>query len=570
MKPSLDHPPASDYLLVPAAPLHGFTYFGGRSSPAVSLMILSFFRSMPSKTRIFTECVNLIISYPFRSSSVNPNTSPSVNLTSILVTGTPHILQKISTNILPVFVEDHVYAEGPDDPPADSPMHSFAYLDCGNGQTGTRFNAYTYIGDPVSCIVPSFDKNVDTEQTTLDIKSWLSRCTCVPKLQVLYDSRFKPTRIIDIGTNPEVDIIVKSTSGLEMPGYVCLPYAGAGLKHSHAPRQSSTHLNHEWSLMTARPRGSKSDLLQMPNIFKYADLTVCASSSKTCTEGFLQQRPEYSERQITLNLPEGKLGTAYLDSYTWWSPPVSEPLSQRARAYQERLLSPRLLEYGWRTSRLFSLMNPPGVRLFSLSESDLFNSWALIIRKYSALKLTFPRDRLAAISGVAIELQRATGAPYLAGLWDHERLPSFLLWRTETPFSERCVRPDERRAPSWSWSAIDEGVIFQHSKVGLESFKIVDSGVTGDFDQSVQELMKMRGLVRRVRYDQGNIRMMEVELTFIAVGRAHTDHGVIRGLMLLRDKAGESSGYRRVGVFQARDEGGFKVENWCIEEAVVI
>ncbi|KAG7152023.1 hypothetical protein HYQ46_012149 [Verticillium longisporum] len=117
--------------------------------------------------------------------------------------------------------------------------------------------------------------------------------------------------------------------------------------------------------------------------------------------------------------------------------------------------------------------------------SDLFNSWTLIIRKYSALKLTFPQDRLAAISGVAIELQRATGVRYLAGLWNHERLPSFLLWRTEMAFSERCMRPDEPCAPSWSWAAIDEGVIFQHSKVALESFEIVDVWVSGDFDRPI-------------------------------------------------------------------------------------
>ncbi|KAF4468342.1 HET domain-containing [Fusarium albosuccineum] len=391
------------------------------------------------------------------------------------------------------------------------------------------------------------------------------------------------------------------------------------------------------------PEDIKIELLRMPDIFKNADLTICASSSETCTEGFLQQRPDYSKVQIALDLPLGESGTAHLDSYTWWSPPVPEPLSQRAWAFQERLLSHRLLEYGWRTSRwscsceqnysgnndlsiprhpswasdavksyknysLFSFLNPPWIRGFSLSKSDLLDSWARIIRKYSALKLTFPQDRLAAISGVAIELQRATGVRYLAGLWVHETMPSFLLWRTETPFSERRMRPDERRAPSWSWAAIDEGVIFQLSRVVLESFRIVDLGVSGDFDRSVQGFMKMRGPVRRglfwhgsgtiavdhseshlaitkqnskglliwpdcvgdiVLCDQGNVRMMEVELTFIAVGRAHTDHGIIRGLMLLRDKSGESSNYRRVGLFQAQDGGDFQVENWSVEEAIV-
>ncbi|KAH7145687.1 heterokaryon incompatibility protein-domain-containing protein [Dactylonectria estremocensis] len=558
----------------------------------------------------------------------------------------------------------------PADPPSGSPMHSFAYLDCGNGKTGTRFNAYTYSGDPVSRIVPAFDMNVDTEQTTLEIKNWLSRCTCVPKLQASDNCLFKPTRIIDISNNPEVDIVVKSTSGLDIPSYVCLSYCWGGpqalkcTSSNFEPSQSwvvpydrvpaafkdtfkiaeKLGFRFVWidslCIIQDDPADLKTELLAMPNIFKHADLTVCASSSKAFTEGFLQQRPDFREKQIMLNLPEGTSGTAHLDSYTWWAPPVPEPLAQRVWAYQERWLSPRLLEYGWRTSRwscscqknysgnnnlsilkdpsrasdavkshkyysLFSYLNPPGVRQFSLSGSDLFNSWTSIIRKYSALKLTFPQDRLAAISGVAIELHRATGVGYLTGLWDHERLPSFLLWRTERRFSERRMRPDDRRAPSWSWAAIDEGVIFQHSRVVLESFKIVDVGVSGDFDRSVQGFMKMRGPVRQglfwhgsgtvaldpseshititkqdghelliwpdcvsdiVHREQGNAELVEIELTLIAVGRAHTDHGIIRGLMLLRDTAKESSDYRRVGMFQARDEGDFTVDNWGIEE----
>ncbi|WYZ44613.1 hypothetical protein EsH8_VII_001049 [Colletotrichum jinshuiense] len=530
------------------------------------------------------------------------------------------------------------------------------------------------IGDPASHIVPAFGLDVDTERTTSDIKGWLSRCNCVSKLQVSDGSRFKPTRIIDIGNKPEGEVVVKSTAGLDIPAYLCLSYCWGGPQELIC-KSSKIHPSQSWlapydrvpagfkdTFKIARklgfryvwidslciiqddPEDLQREILEMPNIFKNADLTICASSSETCEEGFLQQRPDYSERKITLDLPEGKLGTAYLDSFIWWSPPVPEPLAQRAWAYQERLLSPRLLEYGWRTSRwscscqndysgnnklsipkhpsrasdavktytpynLFSYLNPPGIRRFSLSASDLFISWTMIIRKYSALRLTFPEDRLAAISGVAIELQKATGVRYLAGLWDHERLPSFLLWRTETPFPERRARPQDRRAPSWSWAAIDEGVIFEHSRIILESFKVVDVSVSGDFDRSVQGSMKMRGPVQRyhfgdgretvavdpsephltitkqeghklliwpdcvgdiVRYDQGNVGLMEIDMTFIAIGRAHTDDGIIRGLMLLRDKAGESSDYRRVGMFQARDEGEFMVGDWGIEDAVVI
>ncbi|WQF82230.1 Putative heterokaryon incompatibility [Colletotrichum destructivum] len=567
-----------------------------------------------------------------------------------------------------------VFAGVPASSQPDSPLHSFAYLDCGSGQTARRYNAYTYTDDDASCILPAFDPNVDSERTKSEIQDWLSSCTCLAKSQNLDQGRFKPTRIIDVGETPGADVVVKRTLGLDVRAYVCLSYTWGGpqalmcnsskiqtsqlwkIPHDCIPAVfkdtfkvvQQLGFRYVWidSLCIVQDdhQDLEIELLQMPNIYKYADLTICASSSKTFTEGFLQRRPDFSERRILLNLPQNKSGTAYMDSFTWWSPPITEPIAQRAWAYQERLLSPRLLEYGWRTARwscschrsysgsnnlsvqhctrgvsesvnreriysLFSYLNPQGLRHISLSASDLFVTWTRVVRKYSALKLTFPQDRLAAISGVAIELQESTGAQYLAGLWKHELLPSFLLWRTEMSFPKRCKRPDDCRAPSWSWAAIDEGVIFEHSRVVIEPFSVVDVEVSGDFDASIQGSMKMRGPIRRdplwsrgrsvtldsseahltitsldgqecliwpdclgdiVRWNQGKLELMGVTLMFIVIGRCQADHSVVRGLMLHQCEAEGNSNYKRVGMFQTRDEGDFMLENWDIEEIVVV
>lgn len=166
-------------------------------------------------------------------------------------------------------------------------------------------------------------------------------------------------------------------------------------------------------------------------------------------------------------MPNDRFGTIYLDRVPRIFPSVTEPLVTRAWALQERFLSPRLLEYGWRTLlwscscserysgyqplpalnesngdalpapsySLFGYLNPSGIRRIPQRRDEIFDYWVGIVNQYTRCNLTFPDDRLAAIGGVAAEIQERTGVPYLAGLWDYERLPSLLLWRVDSPLS---------------------------------------------------------------------------------------------------------------------------------------
>lgn len=536
----------------------------------------------------------------------------------------------------------------------------------------------TLIDDAASRFVPTFDTKVDGEQTISDIKRWLSTCECVQKAQTAGQGRFKPSRVVDIGDSPGADVLVTSTSELDITSYACLSYVWGGPQaptcstSNFLPSQSwmipygripaafrdaftvarSLGIRYVWidslCIIQDSPEDLRAELLDLPNIFKYAELTICASSSKNPRDGFLQQRPDHSERQITIELPEGSSGTVYMDTYNWHEPKVPEPLSQRAWAFQERHISPRLLEYGWRTSRwvchcqygysgrkmlrieskhdaahpkakhnykyftLFSFLNPPGARWISpaLLDEDAFFCWIAIVEEYSSRSLTFPEDRLTAISGIAMEVQRSTGLRYLAGVWDHERLPSFIQWKIVSPLSERQARPESRRAPSWSWAAIDASVTFQASKNILESFKIVQVEVSGDFNPSIQGFMRIQGPARRcslskdskgvaevtqswgshvavtrqdgrelviwpdcageiVRHNQDGIELVDGEVALLAATRANIDPGIVRGLILRQDEACKDGEYRRVGYFQARDEGDFVVGDWAIEDFII-
>ena len=81
---------------------------------------------------------------------------------------------------------------------------------------------------------------------------------------------------------------------------------------------------------------------------------------------------------------------------------------------------------------------------------ERFRQWRRLVSYYARLELSFPSDKLPAISAIAGRMGSALGDEYLAGIWK-SRLPQDLLWDVR----HRHPRPREYRAPSWSWAAID-------------------------------------------------------------------------------------------------------------------
>jgi len=77
--------------------------------------------------------------------------------------------------------------------------------------------------------------------------------------------------------------------------------------------------------------------------------------------------------------------------------------------------------------------------------------WSQIVGLYSAANLTFGKDKLPAISGIARLGHKETGDQYLAGLW-RGRIEEQLCWRRRG--SKPTLRPTWR-APSWSWASVD-------------------------------------------------------------------------------------------------------------------
>lgn len=90
------------------------------------------------------------------------------------------------------------------------------------------------------------------------------------------------------------------------------------------------------------------------------------------------------------------------------------------------------------------------------SFTEKLDPFHLIVRSYYfPMELTYPRDRLPAISGIARWFMSRLGLTpesYVAGLW-RETLPECLLWHFFKPPEGGAVR-DVEAAPSWSWASV--------------------------------------------------------------------------------------------------------------------
>lgn len=192
------------------------------------------------------------------------------------------------------------------------------------------------------------------------------------------------------------------------------------------------------------------------------------------------------------------------------------PLMTRAWAYQERLLSPRVLYFGrnelyWAcrtgtqcechleqasdfenqlgpSTSWNQLLNSTG----PTKASETLQTWASMVTAYSRLRLTFESDRLPAIAGLAQRI--ASYLPeyrYLSGIWDRD--PTALLWYVDTDIIHQLkwgggdsiehqmqsigFTSSARSPPSWSWISVS-GVIYLQSKEMMPFCTIVGHDCT--------------------------------------------------------------------------------------------
>ncbi|KAK7415446.1 hypothetical protein QQX98_005897 [Neonectria punicea] len=95
-----------------------------------------------------------------------------------------------------------------------------------------------------------------------------------------------------------------------------------------------------------------------------------------------------------------------------------------------------------------------------INTKDLKKFWKEIVEQYTRRQLTFPSDRLVAVTGVASRAHSVSpNVDYYAGLWS-DALPSTLLWvvyravelERHSLYASDRIKPCI--APTWSWASI--------------------------------------------------------------------------------------------------------------------
>ncbi|KAE9971826.1 hypothetical protein EG328_005357 [Venturia inaequalis] len=178
---------------------------------------------------------------------------------------------------------------------------------------------------------------------------------------------------------------------------------------------------------------------------------------------------------------------------------TTSPLNDRGWVLQEQLLAPRNVSFGKKQVTWFCReceaceAFPRGVPIESWREMEmggslfkgifyhkvkqaihgkapdtdegdagrhtLYNSWVMIVREYTRRNLTFGSDNLAALNGITNLMAQKMHCKNHAGIL-YRKDDTFtilqLLWLPIEP----THRPEEYRAPSWSWASVEGAIEF--------------------------------------------------------------------------------------------------------------
>jgi hypothetical protein len=225
------------------------------------------------------------------------------------------------------------------------------------------------------------------------------------------------------------------------------------------------------------------EIKRMGYIYWNAYLVLTAMSSRGANQGLYSNRREYEGDDIDWHHKIMR-SCRSLPQMTW-DGPISQdyPLLTRGWTFQERILARRCVHFTahelvWecKEERLcqcgnigsgMTVMKEPNlinnmsaafetcVNLKTYDPSKVIPMWRECVMSYSRRRLSEPKDRLVAISGISGMLRGDAGAEqYVAGMWK-DVLPFELLWRCDQTSQLPLKKIFQ---PSWSWCSVHCGV----------------------------------------------------------------------------------------------------------------
>ncbi|KAK4236970.1 heterokaryon incompatibility protein-domain-containing protein [Achaetomium macrosporum] len=202
------------------------------------------------------------------------------------------------------------------------------------------------------------------------------------------------------------------------------------------------------------------DIAHMPDVYGKAYITLSASSASSVTEGFLHPPTidmRFTPFALRYRCRDGAERTLVFQPLISAD---SDPVNLRGWTLQERVLSPRVIDFSnlqvrWRcqTTESCDSGSPPSIRDFDdhvgrkslqrMEPEDIAVLCRKLVEDYSKRRLTFPKDKLVAFSAIPALLNRSGG--YYAGLWAAD-FPYNLIWGpNRRPSDPRAARPKDYR-----------------------------------------------------------------------------------------------------------------------------
>ncbi|KAI0137962.1 HET-domain-containing protein [Hypoxylon sp. NC0597] len=292
------------------------------------------------------------------------------------------------------------------------------------------------------------------------------------------------------------------------------------------------------------PEDKLKELPMMAKIYQHSAMTISAASSPSASEGFLKppDPPVFKVQPFRITIGKGKPQFPYMNlslAFREEAPEVKDPIDSRGWTLQEWALSSCRLRFSsrgiqWTCNKLVAdpsalsgeehrdppiQFSPEGyVQNYFGEASAIISSlpelnerlshrytvdeaykrkeaammWIEIRSQYAQRSLSFPTDKLSAISAIAAIAAEEHGMTYLAGLWKEALLTDlqwYYIFRSNPtgPLSTVTAaqeRDNEYIAPSWSWASVgyDKGNLYpkQSRKWTTDRpwhLKILDCGV---------------------------------------------------------------------------------------------
>ena len=243
------------------------------------------------------------------------------------------------------------------------------------------------------------------------------------------------------------------------------------------------------------------EAFSMKKVYSNAMCTIAATGARDPHQGL--HRPESDGKAthhvpIETSWPSGYSRAGFLVENIRARDMSDSPLLKRAWVIQEMALSPRKLHFArsevhWQCQERVASESLPSCYPRQMiddnhqyewpenrgaQDSESFSlAWWSLVSAYSSGSLTKNTDKIAAFAGAAEHFQILSGGlTYTCGMWK-ENMPSDLLWWSDLSTPTGGIlpqRPQQYRAPSWSWLSLDNALIENRDRYNLDKRSLVE------------------------------------------------------------------------------------------------